>query len=136
MSKEDGSKQTEILSRPVLLVDDEKDIVVVIKKGLELEGLTVHAFTDPEEAISKFKPGLYGLLIADIRMPRINGFELFHTLTDRDPKLKTCFLSAFEIHENEHRSVFPHSNILCFIRKPITSHALAEKIKKEALIVQ
>lgn len=65
------------------------------------EGFKVHTFNDPEEVISSFKPRFYGLLIADIRMPKINGFELFHDLTERDPKLKTCFLSEFEIFESE-----------------------------------
>jgi len=107
MVKQNSGECLDVLSKPILLVDDEKDITEVMKRALEQEGFKVHAFNDPGEVISSFKPGVYGLLIADIRMPKINGFELFHDLTERDPKLKTCFLSAFEIYETEQRIVFP-----------------------------
>jgi CheY-like chemotaxis protein len=60
----------------ILLVDDEKDIVTVIKKGLEKRGLEVDIYTDPLEALSKFTPQLYDLLILDSRMPGMSGIQL------------------------------------------------------------
>lgn len=128
MSKNNGVNDAR--SKSILLVDDEKDITEVLKRALEREGFKVDAYNDPAEVISKFKPSIYELLIADIRMPRINGFQLFHELTKKDPNLRTCFLSAFEIYENEHKRVFPYSNIVCFIKKPIAPRALIEMIRK------
>ena len=134
MEKEKSGDCMDILSKPILLVDDEKDIAEVLRLSLQHFGFAVHAFTDPEEAIAKFKPGFYGLMIADIRMPKVSGFDLFHKLTERDPNLKTCFLSSFEIYEKEYKRIFPYSNIVCFIKKPIAPSELVQRIRKEVII--
>ena len=64
----------------ISLVDDEHDIALAFKISLENNGFTVDAFNDPEEALSNFKAGLYDLLLIDIKMPKMNGFELYREI--------------------------------------------------------
>ncbi len=115
----------------LLVVDDEPDITHVLKKGLEKEGFEVNAFTDPVEALYGFKPGQCEMAILDIRMPKMNGFELCRELKRRDEKIKICFITAFEIYHEEFKKVFPKLRISCFISKPITVSALAKTIREE-----
>ena len=60
----------------VMIFDDEQDITTIFKIGLENNEFVVTTFNDPLEALSKFRPRLYDLLILDIRMPGMNGFQL------------------------------------------------------------
>jgi DNA-binding response OmpR family regulator len=76
----------------VMLVDDEQDITTIFKMGLENNQFVVTTFNDPVEALSEFRPGLYDLLILDIRMPGMNGFQLYRKIRDVDNKVKVCFL--------------------------------------------
>ena len=82
----------------ILLVDDELDITVTLKMALEESGfLQVEAFYDPVLALSRFKAGAYDLAILDIKMPEMDGFELYRKLRKIDNKLKICFLTAAEL---------------------------------------
>src|ERR687895_2979539 len=109
----------------VMIVDDEQDITTVFKMGLENNQFIVTTFNDPIEALSRFKPGLFDLLILDIRMPGMNGFQLYHKIRDIDDKVKVCFLTAFEEARGEFNSSFPFlEEIKCYLRKPITVHDL------------
>jgi DNA-binding response OmpR family regulator len=82
----------------ILLVDDELDITVTLKMALEESGfLQVEAFYDPVLALSRFKAGAYDLAILDIKMPEIDGFELYRKLREIDNTLKICFLTAAEL---------------------------------------
>src|SRR5687768_8931516 len=82
----------------ILLVDDELDITVTLKMALEESGfLQVEAFYDPVLALSRFKAGAYDLAILDIKMPEIDGFELYRKLRKIDNNLKICFLTAAEL---------------------------------------
>lgn len=80
----------------VMLIDAEQDITTIFKIGLENNQFIVTTFNDPLEALSKFRPGLYDLLILDIRMPRMNGFQLYRRIRDIDNKVKVCFLTAYD----------------------------------------
>jgi DNA-binding response OmpR family regulator len=91
----------------VLLVDDETDIVGVLRHGLEIKGFHVDAYDSPQEAIDYFKPNVYDLAILDIRMPHLNGFARYRQMKKIDPSLTACSLSAFETHPEEFRKVFP-----------------------------
>ena len=64
----------------VLLVDDEADILHVLKRGLEVNGFDVDAFASSQEAINSFKPDIYDLAILDLRMPGVNGFALYRQM--------------------------------------------------------
>jgi DNA-binding response OmpR family regulator len=114
----------------VLLVDDETDIVHVLKRGLEINGFEVDAYDSPQQAINSFKPNLYDLAILDIRMPGLNGFALRRQMKKIDPALTTCFLSAFEIHPQEFEKVFPSmaDSVKTIIKKPVTVSGLIKEI--------
>ena len=79
--KQDSKKIEKTLkitaTRRVLIIDDEKDIAYVFKMGLESNGFEADAYTDPSNALSNFKAGYYNIVISDIRMPGMSGFELF-----------------------------------------------------------
>src|ERR671910_1823828 len=114
----------------ILLVDDESDILGVIKRGIEAKGFRVDAYDSPQEAIDYFKPNLYDLAILDIRMPGLNGFALYRQMKKIDPSLTVCFLSAFEMHPEEFKKVFPSMSegVKTIIKKPITTSELLKEI--------
>src|SRR5919198_5463371 len=84
----------------ILLVDDDVDITTSLKIGLEDNGFAVDAFNDPLEALSSFKPSLYDLLLFDVRMPQLNGFNLYDKIKqekNNNKHLKVCFITAYNI---------------------------------------
>jgi two-component system, OmpR family, response regulator ChvI len=113
----------------IAVVDDETDIAEVLKRGLEQNGFSVDAFTDPEIALMKFKPSTYDLMIIDIRMPKLNGFDLYRELRKKDSKVKVVFLTAFEIYYEEFRKMFPTIDVRAFVRKPVSISALVGQVK-------
>jgi two-component system, OmpR family, response regulator ChvI len=105
--------------RRILLVDDEVDVISVFKMILEMNGYEVDAYTDPTSALDDFKPNFYGLLLLDIRMPTINGFELYRKMRNIDDKVSVCFITAFEDYREEFKESFPMlDEFKYFIRKP------------------
>jgi DNA-binding response OmpR family regulator len=113
----------------ILLVDDEADILEVLRRGLELRGLQVDAYTSPEEALQSFKPGIYDLAILDIRMPAMTGFQLYREMKKVDSAITVCFLSAFEIQPDEFKSMFPSmDSVKTIIKKPISINGLLKQI--------
>jgi two-component system, OmpR family, response regulator ChvI len=90
----------------ILLVDDEQDITFALSTGLEDKGFAVDAVNDPQEALSNFKAGLYDLLPIDVKMPKMNGFELYQEIEKIDNKAKVCFITAFEVYYESLREVF------------------------------
>jgi two-component system, OmpR family, response regulator ChvI len=115
----------------ILIVDDDTDITLAFKKGLENDGFKVDAFNDPLEALSNFEASNYDLLLLDIRMPKMNGFELYKEMDRIDNGVKVCFITAFEVYYEALREVFPSLEVECFIRKPIEIGSLVKKIKQE-----
>jgi len=115
----------------ILVVDDEADVASTVKMGLERDGFAVDAFTDPQTALDHFKQDYYAMVITDIRMPNINGFELYRELKKKDEKIKVAFMTAFEVYEGEFRKVFTNTDVKCFIKKPIGMSDLATRVKEE-----
>jgi two-component system, OmpR family, response regulator ChvI len=115
----------------ILIVDDEPSITLAFKKGLENDGFEVDTFTDPSSALLNFKTNSYDLLLLDVKMPKMNGFELYQEMQKIDNKVKVCFITAFEVYYEALREVFPNLEIGCFIRKPIEIDELVKRIKKE-----
>ena len=115
----------------ILIVDDDTDITLAFKKGLEGDGFEVDTFNDPLEALSNFKPSKYDFLLLDVRMPNMNGFELYKEIEKVDGDVKVCFITAFEVYYEALREVFPSLEVECFIRKPIEIASLIKKIKNE-----
>ncbi|HEY6757760.1 MAG TPA: response regulator [Nitrososphaera sp.] len=112
----------------IAVVDDEPDITNVLKKGLERNGFTVDTFNDPQAALASFQPKHYDLVIIDIRMPTINGFDLYRQLKKSDTDVKVCFLTAFQIYYEEFRMLFPKIDVKAFIRKPVSMSNLVNQI--------
>jgi DNA-binding response OmpR family regulator len=115
----------------ILIVDDDSDITLAFKKGLENDGFKVDVFNDPLEALSNFQASKYDLLLLDIRMPKMNGFELYKEIDKIDNDIKVCFITAFEVYYEALREVFPSMEVECFIRKPIEIGNLVRRIKNE-----
>lgn len=115
----------------ILIVDDDTDITLAFKKGLENDGFKVDVFNDPVEALSNFEASKYDLLLLDIRMPKMNGFELYKEMDKIDNDVKVCFITAFEVYYEALREVFPSLEVECFIRKPIELGSLVKRIKNE-----
>jgi DNA-binding response OmpR family regulator len=118
--------------RRILVVDDEPDITFTLRAELEGGGFDVDAFTDPELALSSFKLGLYNLVLIDIMMPKMDGFELYERLKTVDPNVKVCFLTASEMYLEEIREV-EHSTLNkdLFLQKPISTDDLIMNINKK-----
>jgi two-component system, OmpR family, response regulator ChvI len=112
----------------IAIVDDEPDITNVLKKGLERNGFTVDTFNDPQAALASIPPRYYDLVIIDIRMPRINGFDLYRQLKKRDSAVKVCFLTSFQIYCEEFRMLFPKIDVKAFNRKPVRISNLVNQI--------
>jgi two-component system, OmpR family, response regulator ChvI len=116
----------------ILIVDDEQDITWILKKGLEKYGYEIDVFNDPLLALSSFRAGSYDLILLDIRMPKMDGFELYQRITQLDSKTKVCFMTAFEVYYDALKELFPDSyESLCFIRKPIAIQDFVKRISKE-----
>src|SRR5438876_9862445 len=115
-------------SRRILIIDEEKDRTEPLVMGLEQNGFQVNALNDPEVAVSKFRAGAYLLVICDISMRRMNGFEVCRELKKIDSLTKVCFLTAFEIHETEFRNLFPESEVSCFLDKTKPIGVLVQSI--------
>jgi DNA-binding response OmpR family regulator len=115
----------------IMLVDDEPDITFVFKHGLESSGLEVDAFNDPEEALKSFQPGKYNLLITDIKMPKMTGFELYRQVRMVDDKTKVAFITAFDVYRDEFTKMFPDLDVKCFITKPTSINDLVKKVNDE-----
>jgi DNA-binding response OmpR family regulator len=119
--------------KSILLVDDEPDIIEILKVGLEDNGFKVDGFTNPQEALSSFKGGAYDLLLVDIRMPKLNGFQLYEQIKkiDDNNKAKVCYITAYEINYEKIREEFPPLKVDCFIKKPIEIKDLVRRINAE-----
>jgi two-component system, OmpR family, response regulator ChvI len=126
------------VKKRILVVDDEKDNAAVFRIALEDTGLyEVNSFTNPITALSSFKPNTYDLVILDIRMPKINGYELYERIKKIDNKIKVCFLTAFgEGYHQEFKTRFQGEQVnssatrMFFLRKPITIDDLVEKVNE------
>lgn len=115
----------------LLIVDDEPDVTLALTKGLEENGFSVDAFRDPHLALEKFKPGLYDLLLLDVKMPTMNGFQLSQEIKKKDPKARVCFITAYEVFYDKLKDEYPKLDVGCFIKKPIETNDLVRKIKNE-----
>ena len=119
------------LSKIILIVDDDPDVSTVFSIGLEDEGFEVYSYNDPLEALSNFKSNFYDLLLIDVNMPKMNGFELCTQILKFDVNVKICFITAGEINIEALREVHPTISVGCFIKKPVTIDYLVKRIKAE-----
>jgi len=108
-------------------VDDDVNILLLFESYLREEGFYVDSFVNPKEAMRKFEPGFYDLILVDIRMPFMNGFELSRIVRATDKSIKICFLTGFDTYYQSLKQQFK-LDIDCFLRKPIGKEELIAHI--------
>ncbi len=120
------------MAKKILLIDDEPDVTYTIKKILEDNGFKVDSFNDPILALNYYKVNFYDLLILDIKMPKMDGFELYTKIREKEPKVKICFLTAIATFNEEFRKIRltlgKTINEDYFIQKPINMEDLTKKL--------
>jgi response regulator RpfG family c-di-GMP phosphodiesterase len=116
----------------ILIVDDEFDVVTILRQWIERQGFDVFGFTEPSLALEHFRLNSkqYGLVISDLRMPEMNGYEFIRKVKEIKPEVKVFFMTAFEINDIEFRRLLPSVKIDEFIQKPISMNYLTTVIKK------
>jgi DNA-binding response OmpR family regulator len=120
-----------MINKRVLIVDDESDVNLAVRMVLEDNGFLVDSFTDPLLAFESVKgeAGKYELVILDIRMPNMNGFELYKQIKKIDDKVKVCFLTAGEMdYEQFRKELSPALDENCYIQKPIQNEILIKRL--------
>ena len=117
----------------ILIVDDNPDITNTFKVGIEnaSKSIVAHTHNDPRKALLDFEPNFYDLLLIDINMPYMDGFQLSERILEIDINVKICFMSAGEINRDALREIHQSISLGCFIRKPVTIDHLIDRIMKE-----
>jgi CheY-like chemotaxis protein len=125
-----SSSSSQVVTKRILIIDDEADITSALKRGLEKYGFTVEVNNNPLSMLSSYKSGYYDLLIMDIRMPEMDGFELYQVIRKLDNRTKVCFWTAFEVAYEQLVKKFPTMNEKFFIKKPVTLEDLVDRINR------
>jgi DNA-binding response OmpR family regulator len=120
------------MTKKILVIDDEPDATFTIKNILEDNEFAVYTFNDPLLALNNYKANFYDLVILDIKMPKMDGFELYVKLREKDPKVKICFLTAITTFKEDFRKsrleMAKTINEEYFILKPIETEDLIKKL--------
>ena len=122
-----------VAKRRLLIVDDEPDITLTLRTILEESGFEVVSFNHPLLALRSFKPCYYELAILDIRMPKMNGFELYRQIKRKDNQVKVCFLTAiseFIEYEQYKKETYPKMGERYFIAKPLSNDELIRRVNE------
>jgi DNA-binding response OmpR family regulator len=126
-------------TKQILVVDDDPDITFTFKKAFEeanrISGnkvsFHVNTYNDSLLALSEFKPGFYDLMLIDINMPKINGFDFCVKIFEIDVNPRVSFMTSGLMNREALKEQYPSLSIGCFIRKPITMENLVRKVKAE-----
>jgi DNA-binding response OmpR family regulator len=119
------------MTKKILVIDDEPDLTYTLEKVLEYNGFKVESFNDPLLALNNYKVNFYDLIILDIKMPKIDGFELYIKIREKDPKVKICFLTAITTFKEDFRK-----NRLALGNTLKEDYFLHKPIKTEDLIIK
>ena len=146
-SKSDTIIETGIKTAPkplyikrILLVDDDPDITLTFKAGLDgryygdgdkKKRFEVYSYNNPILVVKEFKPQFYDLLLTDIYMPNMNGFQLCEKILELDVNIRVCFMSALEVNIRALREVYRNVGFGCFIEKPVSIKYLIERLAAE-----
>ena len=127
-----GQKDQASNNRYILTVDDDPDIATLVEQTLSRHGFKVFGFTDPSTALERFKVNHKdcGLILSDIRMPGMNGYEFVKQIKKINPKVKVILMSAFEIQEKEFHNVLPDIKVDAFLQKPFSIQQLNDVVIK------
>lgn len=127
-------------TKRILIVDDDQDITFTFKKAFEeanrISGSNkisfhVNTYNDPLVAFSEFKPDFYDLMLIDINMSKMNGFDFCVKVLELDANPRVCFMSSGLINQEALREQYPSLSIGCFIKKPVTMENLVRRVKAE-----
>jgi CheY-like chemotaxis protein len=126
-------------TKRILIVDDDPDTTLTFKKAFEeanrISGskisFQVNTYNDPLAALLEFKPDYYDLMLIDINMLEMNGFDFCVKALEIDINPKFCFMSSGLINQEALREQYPSLSIGCFIKKPVTIENLIRKVKAE-----
>jgi DNA-binding response OmpR family regulator len=128
--------------KKILIVDDEPDVTLTFKVILQGIGFTVDTYEDPLVALSNFRPGFYDLVILDIKMQKMNGFELYSEMLKMDNQVRICFIMAGEMYYDNIRKKEEEEEQYCeldterFIQKPISNADFMRRIKRIMMLNQ
>jgi DNA-binding response OmpR family regulator len=122
----------------ILIIDDDADITTTFKMGIEggnndttNRRIKVHTYNDPTAALSEFQANFFDLLLVEINMPHMNGFQVCEKILELDINVRVCFMSSGEINREALREIYPAVSLGCFIKKPVNMDYLIERIKAE-----
>ena len=124
-------------NRYLSIVDDESDITMSFHEALKnLPGITIFAFTEPQLALEHFKTNKnsYALVISDLRMPVINGFQLLKTVKDLNPEVRTVLMTAFEVEDKLFQEYTKKEIIDGFAQKPISRDNLLQEVRNNYIL--
>jgi DNA-binding response OmpR family regulator len=119
------------MNKRVLIIDDEPDIILTLRMALEQNGYRTDSYSDSILAYKNFRAGLYDLVLLDIKMPNVDGFQLYQKIKRTDSRVKICFLTASEFYDEEIRKEqgFDGFNEELFLRKPVEIACLIDTIR-------
>jgi DNA-binding response OmpR family regulator len=133
------SEKLSPFSKRILIVDDDPDITFTFKMAFEdanrISGnkvsFHVNTYNDPLLALSEFKPHFYDLMLVDIEMPKMNGFDFCVKVFEVDLNPKVCFISSALINQEALKEQYPSLSFGCFIEKPIIIDNLIRRVRAE-----
>jgi CheY-like chemotaxis protein len=134
---ETEAKEQPPFIKKILVVDDDPDFTLTFKAGLEgyryggKKRFEVSTYNDPLLVLKEFKPHFYDLLLTDIDMPNMNGFQLCEKLLELDVNIRVCFMSALELNIQALREVYPNVSFGCYIEMPVTIEYLIKRLSAE-----
>jgi DNA-binding NtrC family response regulator len=124
------------LEKHVMVVDDDPDIIIIMKQMLKNKGYQVHGFTEPLKALEHAQDCRdCGVMVTDLRMPQMNGFKLVRKMADSRPDMKVVLMTAYEITRQEWQLTIASTKVDQFLTKPFKASHLIEAIEKCAPLV-
>jgi CheY-like chemotaxis protein len=122
----------------ILVVDDEPDVLLTFKSALEgrldnrgRKMFEVNLYDNPLKAVSEFRANYYDLLLTDVYMPDMNGFQLSQKILELDINIRICFVSAADVNISALRELYPALSLGCFITKPVEVEYLVKRLSAE-----
>ena len=124
-----NSSESNTKKKKILFIDDDSDTIWLYKTVLERNGFEVQTFESPMSALENFKPGSYDLLLVDIKMREMDGFELYDKISKMDNNIKACFLTAATEYYDKYKQRYNgQMKKECFITKPVSLKNLVNTI--------
>jgi len=115
-----------------MIIEDEKDLLFVYKKGLEETGIKTSTFENPQMALDDFEKNFnkYCLVITDLRMPNINGYRIINEFKAIKPEIKVILISAYNISQSD---LIKNLNPGIVVDRVILKPASLENMKNEVM---